>query len=625
MYGSKLILLSTPHLIESRLFELTDFRQHIYKELFRIFLSLLDIATMPLPSTARPIRRSLVHHSVFSHFLDDSKPGYIGHWPGTVPAFIDAVSGTTISRSETRALSLSLAFGLRNHPGIRAKRGDTALLYSPNSLAWPILVFGSIAAGLRTSFANNAYTSHELAFQYQDSGANVIFTTEEGLPTVRQMFQEIGVLGGRTRRAAKPSFGVTYTFGGPTFSGSLQKEELFDGRAAHETAVLCYSSGTTGKPKGVEVSQLSKSFLSTSNSVLDNHQNLTSVTDMVMVALPDLSGGASLGILPFYHIYGAVKLIFFSLRAGLPTVIMQRFDPEQYCANVERYKITFSLIVPPVLVVLARHPAVSKYNMTSLKLVFSGAAPLGAALTQQVTDRLRSVNVKCPILQGYGLTETSPTTHLIPYKQYKDAIGSIGTLLPNLEARLVDEDGVDVKAGEPGELWVRGPTIMKGYLNNPSATKNSITSDGWFQTGDVAIRKKSGLYYIVDRRKELIKYKGFQVPPAELESVLLSHPDIADAAVIGIYDEAQATELPRAYIVPADPKKVATDAQKAKYTRDVAKWIQGQVARHKFLRGGVVVIDVVPKSAAGKILRRELRDRAKTEVVATATVTAKYS
>ncbi|KAF8908005.1 AMP binding protein [Mucidula mucida] len=581
----------------------------------------------------------LVHRSVFSHFLDDSKPGYIGHWPDTVPAFIDAVSGTTISRSETRALSLALAFGLRNHPGIRAKRGDTALLYSPNSLAWPVVVFGSIAAGLRTSFANNAYTSHELAFQYQDSGANVIFTTEEGLPTVRQMFQEIGagkdgdkrivVLGNSLKWAGgpdaprSPASASLIRLEDLLSLGSLQKEELFDGRDAHATAVLCYSSGTTGKPKGVETT----------------HQNLTSVADMVMVALPELSGGASLGILPFYHIYGAVKLIFFSLRAGLPTVIMQRFEPEQYCANVERYKITFSLIVPPVLVVLARHPAVSKYNMTSLKLIFSGAAPLGAALTQQVTNRLRSVNVKCPILQGYGLTETSPTTHLIPYKQYKDAIGSIGTLLPNLQARLVDEDGVDVKEGEPGELWVRGPTIMKGYLNNPSATKNSITPDGWFQTGDVAIRKKSGLYYIVDRRKELIKYKGFQgkllqqvyafcaydrvVPPAELESVLLSHPDIADAAVIGIYDEAQATELPRAYIVPADPKKVATDAQKAKYTKDVAKWIQGQVARHKFLRGGVVVIDVVPKSAAGKILRRELRERAKTEVVATATVTAK--
>jgi len=204
-------------------------------------------------------------------------------------------------------------------------------------------------------------------------------------------------------------------------------------------------------------------------------------------------------------------------------------------------------------------------------------------------------------------------THLLPAKDYLRKIGSIGILLPNLEARLIasDEDNIiDVAPGEPGELWVRGPIVMKGYLNNPTATANSVTSDGWFKTGDIAVRDEEGYYKIVDRKKELIKYKGFQVPPAELESVLLEHPEIVDAAVIGIDDPAQATELPRAYIVH---KAGATNALKS-FPRDVQLWIETRVAKHKFLRGGVVIIDAIPKSAAGKILRRELRERAKLEL-----------
>jgi len=194
----------------------------------------------------------------------------------------------------------------------------------------------------------------------------------------------------------------------------------------------------------------------------------------------------------------------------------------------------------------------------------------------------------------------------------------VGLLLPNLEARLVidgEGDGnVDAKVGEPGELWIRGPTVMKGYLNNVAATKDCITHDKWFKTGDIAIRDPEGYFYIIDRRKELIKYKGFQVPPAELESVLLTHPDVADVAVIGVESAKEATELPRAYIVPARPDSIKTDAEMTALALAVQKWIQTKVARHKFLRGGVVIIDAVPKSAAGKILRRELRERAKQEL-----------
>lgn len=175
------------------------------------------------------------------------------------------------------------------------------------------------------------------------------------------------------------------------------------------------------------------------------------------------------------------------------------------------------------------------------------------------------------------------------------------------------DDVEDAKPGEPGEMWVRGPAVMKGYLNNKEATENALTKDGWFKTGDIAIRDPDGYYYIVDRRKELIKYKGFQVPPAELESLLLSHPDIVDAAVIGVESVKQATELPRAYVVRR-PGPSSNAHEVNAWIADVQKWVQSRVVKHKYLRGGILVIDAIPKSAAGKILRKELRERAKKEM-----------
>ncbi|KAK7444255.1 hypothetical protein VKT23_015265 [Stygiomarasmius scandens] len=583
------------------------------------------IYTSPVPNL--PIHEQ----SVFTRLLSQDSPTSIGGQAATNVAFVDAATGAKITRGQLRSLALTFGYALRNHPKINAKRGDTILLYSPNSLAWPVLVFGSIAAGLKCTFANSAYTPQELVHQYGDSRAKMVMTTPEGLTTVRDMFKGVGVskaeadsriiiirnelawAGGPDAPANPAEAGLLTLDELLKSKGSLAAEEKFDGKLAKETAFLCYSSGTTGKPKGVETT----------------HQNVTSVIDSVKATFPPMSYESDrvLAILPMYHIYGAVKLIFFPLLCGVPCIIMPRFDPVQFCANIQKYKITVSLIVPPVLVLMARHPVVDQYDLSSLRVMFSGAAPLGADLVKQVTSRFLAKRKKesnpsngLAIVQGYGLTETSPTTHLLPTEDAIRKIGSIGILLANLEARLVvdDEGGpgkeIDAPEGERGELWIRGPTVMKGYLNNPSATANSITPDGWFKTGDIAIRDKDGYYYIVDRRKELIKYKGFQVPPAELESILLSHPDIADAAVIGVDSIKEATELPRAYVVHANPVSLKTNADKEAFGRGVAKWMETKVAKHKFLRGGVVVIDVVPKSAAGKILRRELRERAKQEL-----------
>ncbi|KAJ7679741.1 hypothetical protein B0H17DRAFT_943890 [Mycena rosella] len=562
-----------------------------------------------------PIRST----SIFTRLFASQAPGDVGGFPGSLTAFIEAASGASITRAQLKNLALSFGYGLRDHPATHAsaKRGDTIMIYSPNSIAWPVVLHGSVAAGLRCTLANNAYNSRELAYQYTDSVAKLVMTAEEGIPTVKAMFVELGlskaeadkriiVLHNDLRWAGGPAVPASPDAAGLVAMedllsrGTLEKEEQFEGAAANETVYLCYSSGTTGKRKPKTT-----------------HQNMTTVVDITGNTFPSLRPGEQpmIGILPMYHIYSLATILHFSLAVACPVVVQTRFDPVQFCANIAKYKIVFGFIVPPILVVLARHPAVDSYDLSSLEYMLSAAAPLGSDLVKKRLLSKRPAGAKCFISQGYGLTETSPSAHMLGFADSDRKIGSIGTLMATLKARLVhDDDGaVEAADGQPGELWIHGKTVMKGYLNNITATKNAITPDGWFKTGDVAIRDSEGFYYIVDRRKELIKYKGFQVPPAELEALLLTHPEIADAAVIGVDSIEQATELPRAYVVPVRPDQVKTTAAKAAFGASIAKWVESRVAKHKFLRGGVAVIDVVPKSAAGKILRGELRELAKAE------------
>lgn len=302
-----------------------------------------------------------------------------------------------------------------------------------------------------------------------------------------------------------------------------------------------------------------------------------------------------------------LRFIHFALYYGMTVVVMPRFELPVFLGAVARYKITLGILVPPILVLLAKDPSVTKYDLSSLKVIMSGAAPLSAELGDEVMARIPS----CQVTQGYGLTETSPTAHYTPASLYQQHKGSCGRLMPCVEARLVNDDGRDVafeqgKDGQPGELWLRGPTIMKGYLNNKTATEESITPDGWFKTGDVAIYKDDH-FYIVDRKKELIKYKGFQVAPAEIEAMLLNHPKVSDAAVIGVYVEKEATELPRAYVVPRADANVdlKNEEQVKAFTDDIRNWFDSKVANHKKLRGGVVAENMIQKSPSGKILRSE--------------------
>ena len=297
-------------------------------------------------------------------------------------------------------------------------------------------------------------------------------------------------------------------------------------------------------------------------------------------------------MLPFFHIYGMQVLMNTGLRAGTTIITMPRFDLEEFLRLHQEYGVTRSFVAPPIVVALAKHPIVDNYDLSKLEQVFSGAAPLSAELSLEAGARLG-----CDIVQGFGMTELSPVSHLTPPGMFKP--GSCGVTAPNTQSRIIDpETGADLGVDASGELLVRGPQVMIGYLNNPEATESTIDADGWLRTGDIGYIDSDGHLFIVDRLKELIKYNGFQVPPAELEALLLTHPAVADAAVVGRPDEA-AGEIPVAYVVLRQEGMASG--------QEIQDFVAGQVAHYKQIRE-VIFIDAIPKSASGKILRRLLRD-----------------
>ena len=282
-----------------------------------------------------------------------------------------------------------------------------------------------------------------------------------------------------------------------------------------------------------------------------------------------------------------------ALAQGGKVVTMARFDLEQFLQLSQDYKISRAFVAPPIVLALAKHPSVANYDLSALRSIFSGAAPLGAELAEEAATRLG-----CEVVQGYGMTELSPVSHATPEGQFKP--GTIGILTPSTMSRIVDpESGKDLDVGEDGEIWVKGPQVMPGYLNNAEATAATIDAEGWLHTGDIGHIDEDGHFTIVDRLKELIKFKGFQVPPAELEALLVTHPAVADAAVIGIPDD-EAGELPKAFI--ALKEGVSASAE------DIQKFVADKVASYKQIRI-VQFVDSIPKSASGKILRRVLRDQ----------------
>ena len=486
---------------------------------------------------------------------------------GAKVAIVEAPTGRSYTYGEIYVGVRRFAAGL-HFRGFR--KGDVLAIMSPNLPEYPMVFHGVASVGGVNTTLNPTYTADEIAYQLNDSRARLLVT----IPPLLAKAQEA---------AAKSKVEEIVVFGeapgAVSFSSLLVDLQPPDVQIepAEDLVALPYSSGTTGFSKGVMLT----------------HRNLVANLVQAGAGIEIAERDKVMAFLPFFHIYGMTVIMNASLYHGATLVSMQRFELEPCLQAVQEYKVSRFFLVPPIVVLLSKSPIVDKYDLSSVKVAFSGAAPLDAETAHTVSRR-----IGCRLSQGYGLTETSPVTHCVPDSVADVVPGSVGMIVPNTECKVVDvATAVELGRNEDGEIWIRGPQVMKGYLNNPDATRNAIDSDGFFHTGDIGHVDDREQFFIVDRLKELIKYKGFQVAPAELEALLLSHPKIADAAVIGVRDE-EGEEVPKAFVVLREP--IEPD--------EIMDFVASRVAPHKKIRR-VEVVDQIPKSPTGKILRRVLRDK----------------
>jgi acyl-CoA synthetase (AMP-forming)/AMP-acid ligase II len=501
---------------------------------------------------------------------------------GDRAALVDSATGRTITYAQLPDLVDRAAAALAR---LGIGKGDVCAIFSANTPEYAIAVLAIARLGAIVTTASPMYTRDDLVKQFTDSRPRILFTSPTVGATALDAICRLKTEATRRDKAEAPGREVEHVFSFGAMEGARRFDELLTEPGTPPPVVidpddivaLPYSSGTTGLPKGVMLS----------------HRNL--VANILQVdATGHLRDGEDtlISFLPFFHIYGLVVIMLLGLRSGATLVVMPRFELGPYLDLVERYRATMLHVVPPIVLALAKSPAASGRDFSTVRKLFSGAAPLGADVIGQCTAR-----IGCFLQQGYGMTETSPATHTTPDDPAKSKPGSIGMPVANTECRVVDPAArADVARGQDGELWIRGPQVMRGYLNCPDATRATLDEDGWLHTGDIGHADEDGHFFIVDRLKELIKYKGMQIAPAELESVLLSHPAVADAAVVPQTDE-ECGEIPRAFVVLKAPATAD----------DLMTFVAARVASYKKIRR-LDFIDAIPKSPSGKILRRVLRD-----------------
>ncbi|KAH8695547.1 phenylacetyl-CoA ligase [Talaromyces proteolyticus] len=556
---------------------------------------------------------TLPETSLFSFiFSRENRP-----FPEDHKLFQDAATEKSYSYIEIKRMAIDFGKSLKAH--FRWQKGDVVAMFAANSIDWPAVVLGTLWAGGVVSPANPGYTAKELAYQLRDNAARVIITQFRLIDTVREALN-IAKISNVNILIIDDIEKSTYQI--PHFTTIRNKDPSIEYHQAeinpkNDLAFLVYSSGTTGKPKGVKLSH----YNVTSNiSQLQpgDQENLTWNGSKTCgdIPLPNsdvcCGGDTVLACVPFFHIYGLTKTIINSLFIGATTIILSKFEIEKWCSLVQEHRITFSYIVPPIVLLLCKHPAVVSYDLSSIRMANSGAATLSQEL---ITACLKRTGIR--VKQGYGMTETCPTVFNQRWDMWNTPIGSTGQLLPNMEAKIClisdadspTSESVPLPQGEIGELYVRGPNVFLGYHNNPAATSASLSSTGWYRTGDVGYIDPRGNFFITDRVKELIKYKGFQVAPAELEAHLLEHPFIVDCAIVGVYSHELETELPRAYVVPKRSPVKNSDIDE----RSILEWFNTGVANHKKLRGGVCFVDSIPRSTSGKTLRKVLKEWVKSE------------
>ncbi|XP_063385015.1 uncharacterized protein LOC134671168 [Cydia fagiglandana] len=495
-------------------------------------------------------------------------------------------TGRGYTYSQGFKLTSTFAANLRGK--LRMREGDAVAVMLPNVPDYPVVALGILGAGAVITSINPIYTAHEVQRQLLLSGAKIVVTLVETVDVVKNALKmaklDLPIIVVKTDNTGTPDGTIVFNELSEDVHADLSclKEVK---RTAKDVCFLPYSSGTTGVPKGVE--------LMNANLVA----NMEQLNDPLTRAYNDTTAthqDAVMAVLPFFHIYGAEVVMFHKLSQGTKLVTLSKFEPQVFLEALENYKANILFAAPPIILMMTSHPAGSPKTFQSLEIIVNGAAPLAASDAERFIEKAKR---KMDFRQGYGLTETSPVVTMTP--KGLENFSCVGLPLPNTDLKIVDQNLQSLGPNEKGELLVRGPQVMKGYKDNDKANSEAFTEDGWFRTGDLAVADEQGIVTIADRLKELIKVKGFQVPPAELEAVLRDHPSVADAAVIGVPHKTNGEE-PKAFIVVKKGHEILPT--------DICGFVKERVAPYKRIND-VKFVDSLPKSSTGKILRRELKEK----------------
>ncbi|XP_058084730.1 4-coumarate--CoA ligase 2 [Magnolia sinica] len=497
------------------------------------------------------------------------------------PCLITGSNCRIYSYAEAHLICQKTAAGLSK---LGIKKGDVIMILLQNSPEFVFSFMGASIIGAVTTAANPFCTAAEIYKQFSSSAAKLVITQSQYVNKLRDASEKFPTIGDELPVITiddPPENCLHFS----VISSADEREVPSVSIEPDDPVALPFSSGTTGLPKGVILTH--KSLISSVAQQIDGENpNLHLTTEDVVLC-----------VLPLFHIFSLNSVLLCSLRAASGVLLMHKFEIGTLLELIQRYRVSVAMVVPPLVLALAKNPTVENFDLSSIRIILSGAAPLG----KELEDALRNRVPQALLGQGYGMTEAGPVLSMclgFAKQPFPTKSGSCGTVVRNADLKVIDpETGFSLQHNQPGEICIRGPQIMKGYLNDPKATASTIDAEGWLHTGDIGYVDDDEEVYIVDRVKELIKFKGFQVPPAELEALLVSHPSIADAAVVPQKDVA-AGEVPVAFVVRSNGYDLTEDA--------VKEFIAKQVVFYKRLHK-VYFVHAIPKSPSGKILRKDLR------------------
>ncbi|XP_065881706.1 probable CoA ligase CCL5 [Euphorbia lathyris] len=494
-------------------------------------------------------------------------------------AFIDAATGRHLTFVQLWKAVDSVAACLSDM-GVR--KGHVILLLSPNSIFFPVVCLSVMSLGAIITTTNPLNTPREIAKQIADSNPVIAFTTPQLVPKLTESNANLPII--LIDEDDQSSTSVDANAKIEANLSEMMRKEPSGSRVRErvnidDTATLLYSSGTTGESKGV----------------VSSHRNLIAMVQIVIGRVNGDGEHRFICTVPMFHIYGLAAFATGILASGSTIIVLSKFEMHEMLSTIERYRATDLPVVPPILIAMINgaDQINSKYDLSSLEIVLSGGAPLSKEVIEGFVEKYPTVTIR----QGYGLTESTAMGASTDTLEESRRYGTAGLLSPSMQAKIVNpETGEALSVNQTGELWLRGASIMKGYFSNPEATSSTLDSEGWLRTGDLCYIDDDGFIFVVDRLKELIKYKGYQVPPAELEALLLTHTEISDAAVIPFPDN-EAGQVPMAYVV----RKAGSNLSEG----GVMDFIARQVAPYKRIRR-VAFVSTIPKNPSGKILRKDL-------------------